>query len=229
MSTVKTHVTNVLAKTGSRDRVQAAILARSGPGSPDGDPSAVSVGLARSPTLAAMSEPEADLRRAGQGLRPGHELRPGPDHPRRPHARARADRRGAVAGRARPLPAGRGARLPVGQPGADRAPPPRPRGRDLGRPARPDPRQAQLDLRPRPRRRGPGARHRAAAGGVPRTLPRLPARHHRAGDGRGPDRQVVTNDFPWITHDLFLEWTRVPPSRRAGPVAGRRSARRWRR
>ena len=27
MSTVKTHVTNVLAKTASRDRVQAAILA----------------------------------------------------------------------------------------------------------------------------------------------------------------------------------------------------------
>ena len=27
MSTVKTHVTNVLAKTGSRDRVRAAILA----------------------------------------------------------------------------------------------------------------------------------------------------------------------------------------------------------
>ena len=30
--------------------------------------------------------------------------------------------------------------------------------------------------------------HRAAAGGLLRPVPRLPARHHRAGDGRGADR-----------------------------------------
>ena len=38
---------------------------------------------------------------------------------------------------------------------------------------RADPRRAQLDLRPRPRRARPGARHRAAAGGLLRPLPRL--------------------------------------------------------
>ena len=52
----------------------------------------------------------------------------------------------------------------------------------------PDPRRAQLDLRPRPRRPRPGARHRAAAGGLLRALPRLRAGHHGAGDGRRPDR-----------------------------------------
>ena len=36
-----------------------------------------------------------------------------------------------------------------------------------------------------------------------------------------PTGQVVTNDFPWITHDLFFEWQRPPPTRCPRPVAGR--------
>ena len=44
-----------------------------------------------------------------------------------------------------------------------------------------------------------------------------------------PTGQVVTNDFPWITHDLFHEWREFHRAGRTGPVAGRRSARRWRR
>ena len=39
--------------------------------------------------------------------------------------------------------------------------------------SRPDPRRAELDVRPRPGRRGPGARHRTAAGGVLQRGPRL--------------------------------------------------------
>ena len=98
-------------------------------------------------------------------------------------------------------------RLPVGEPGADRAPPARPRGRDLGRPAGADPRQAQLDLRPDP-------------GGVDPVLGI--ERLQEAYLARFPDYsrgitvpamvevesgKLVTNDFPWITHDLFHEWT----------------------
>ena len=37
-----------------------------------------------------------------------------------------------------------------------------------------------------------------------------------------PTGQVVTNDFPRITHDLFFEWADHHRRRRAGPVARRR-------
>ncbi|WP_336275983.1 hypothetical protein [Nocardioides sp. B-3] len=101
-----------------------------------------------------------------------------------------------LAGRARALPTGRGARLSVGQPGDHRAAPARPRGRHLARYARTDPRRAELDLRPRPRRRRPGARHRAVAGGLLQPRARLSARHHGAGDRRGVDRQGRDQRLP---------------------------------
>ena len=87
-----------------------------------------------------------DTRR---GVHPGHRLHRDPDHPGRPRR---------LPGRARPLPAGRGPGLPVGQPGDHRPPAARPGGRDLDGDLRPDPRRAELDLRPRSRRRRPGAR-----------------------------------------------------------------------
>ena len=100
--------------------------------------------------------------------------------------------------------------LPVGEPRDHRAPAARPRGRaSRWGCCGPDPRRAQLDLRPRPRRRRPGARHRAAAGGLLR--PRSPttraaSRCRRSSTSR--PAQVVTNDFPQITLDLSTEWTR---------------------
>ena len=121
-------------------------------------------------------------------VRAGDRLHPRPDHRRRPDARARADRRPALAGRARPLPARRGAGLPVGQPGDHRARAARAPGRDLAGPLRADPRPAELELRPRPGRAGPGARDRAAAAGVLRALPGVPEGDHRPGDRRRPDR-----------------------------------------
>ena len=47
----------------------------------------------------------------------------------------------------------------------------------------------------------------APAGGLLQPGARLPQGHHGAGDRRRRDAsQVVTNDFPQITHDLFFEW-----------------------
>ena len=54
--------------------------------------------------------------------------------------------------------------------------------------------------------RDPVLGYRAAPGGLLRARPGLRARDHRARDGGRSDRTVVTNDFPWITHDLFFEW-----------------------
>ena len=42
-----------------------------------------------------------------------------------------------------------------------------------------------------------------------------------------PTGQVVTNDFPRITHDLFHEWGELPPSGRARTCGPPTSARRW--
>ena len=42
-----------------------------------------------------------------------------------------------------------------------------------------------------------------------------------------PTGQVVTNDFPWITHDLFHEWREFHRAGRAGPVAEPTCATRW--
>ena len=36
-----------------------------------------------------------------------------------------------------------------------------------------------------------------------------------------PTGQLVTNDFPWITHDLFFEWREFHRAGRPRPVAGR--------
>ena len=108
-----------------------------------------------------------------------HPLHLRPDHRRR---------RRRLAGRAGPLPAGRQPGLPVGEPGDHRPAAARPRGRAVDGRRRADARRAELDLRPRPRRARPGARHRAAAGGVRKRGPGLRARHHRAGHRRRPDR-----------------------------------------
>ena len=148
-------------------------------------------------------------RRCGAGrLRAGHGLPPGPDHARRAPPGARPGRGEAVAGGAGPLPAGGRAGLPVGQPQPDRAQAARAGGRALGGSARPGPRQPQLELRPRPRRARPGARHRAAPGGLPGAAY---ADYDKGITCRRsstcPSGEVVTNDFPWITHDLFFEWT----------------------
>ena len=84
---------------------------------------------------------------------------------------------------------------------------------------RPDPRRAQLDLRPRPGRPRPGARHRAAAGGLLRA-------RSRATTGASPCRrsstcrpaQVVTNDFAQITLDLSTRVAR-PTTGTARPTS----------
>ena len=94
---------------------------------------------------------------------------------------------------------------------------------------RPDPRRAQLDLRPRPGRARPGARHRAAAGGVPRrgspaTTRASPCR--RSSTSR-PARWSPTTS-PQITLDLSTRVARAPPAGRARPVP-RAAARRDRR
>ena len=95
---------------------------------------------------------------------------------------------------------------------------------------RADPRRAELDLRPRSRRPRPGARHRTAAGGVLRPVPRLRAGHHRAGDRRRPDRRR------WSPTTTPRSPSTCPPSGRAyhrpgapdlypGGICGTRSTR----
>ena len=120
-----------------------------------------------------------------------------------PHHRRRPRR---LPGRAGPLPAGRRAGLPVGQPGDHRAPAARARGRAVDGHLRPDPRRAQLDLRPRPGRRDPVL-------GIERLQEAYFARDPDYSRGITvpaivdiPTGQVVTNDFPQITLDLSTEW-----------------------
>ena len=116
-------------------------------------------------------------------------------------------RRAGVAGGARPLPARRGAGLPVGQPLDHRARPARAPGRHLARDARADPRRAAAG--PSTSTRAASTRCSASSGcrrptstGSRTTRAASPCR--RSSTSRR--RQVVTNDFPWITHDLFFEW-----------------------
>ena len=62
----------------------------------------------------------------------------------------------------------------------------------------------------------PGARHRPAAGGVPR---RASPDYHKGITVPAmvdvPTGEVVTNDFAQITLDFSTEWAAVPPRRRA--------------
>ncbi len=85
---------------------------------------------------------------------------------------------------------------------------------------RADARRAELDLRPRPRRARPGAGHRAAAGGLREARAGIRPRHHRAGDGRRPERagrdQRLRADHPRPVDRVGG----VPPRRRAGPLPG---------
>ena len=213
------------AATGCRRRSSP-----SGPGSPDADPGAVSVALARHAYAGRMSE---DLKPTyvEQGKAFDRDMDYIPDRITRD---ARTPEHGPADVELWPVEPGR-YRLVAAPacPWANRAIIVRHLlGLEdvisLGLP-RPDPRRAQLDLRPRPRRRRPGARHRAAAGGLLRPLPRLPARHHRAGDGRGRDRPGRHQRLPVDHPRPLLRVARPPPPGRAGPVAGRRAARRWRR
>ena len=184
------------------------------------------------PSVWLKRERHGDLLHRGQALRARHVLPPRPHPGRGPSADPLDDavpqrlegqpaRRPGVGRRTGPLPPRRRARLPVGAPLDHRAQPARARGRHLLGRARPDPRRPQLDLRPRRGRPRPGARHRAAPGGLPRPRPRLPARHHRARDrrrrvGRGRDQRLPA-DHP----RPGLRVARPPAPRRPGPVARR--------
>ena len=122
---------------------------------------------------------------------------------------------------ARAVPPGRGPGLPLGEPHADRAPAAGAGGRHLPGPCRPHPRRPVLALRPRPGRPRPRAGHPAAAGELLRALPRLPARHHRAGHGgrahgSGGDQRLRADD-----RGLRHRVARVPARWRPGPVARR--------
>ena len=164
------------------------------------------------------------VMREGRRVHPGHELHHDPHHRGRPRR---------LPGRARPLPARRRARLPVGEPRDHRAAPARPGGRAVDGPVRPDPRRAQLDVRPRPGRIDPVL-------GIERLQEAYFARF--PGYERGitvpaivdvPTGQVVTNDFAQITLDLSTQWRAVPPRGRARPLPGgaaggdRRGQRAW--
>ena len=114
--------------------------------------------------------------------------------------------------------------LPVGEPRDHRAPAARPRGRALDGHLRPDARRAELDLRPRPGRPRPGARHRAAAGGLLRPLPRLrqrasPCRRSSTSDRPGR-HQRLRPAHPRPVHRV----ARAPPAGRARPVPRARCA-----
>ena len=156
-----------------------------------------------------MAAADQGLRRAV--LRTGHPVHQRPHHGRR---------LGAVAGGARPVPAGRRAGLPLGQPGHHRATAARARGRHLDGAVRADPRPGQLDLRPRPGRCGPGAGHPAAQGRLRARQPGYPRGITVPAIVDVPTGQVVTNDFAQITLDFSTQWTRVPPRGRARPLPG---------
>ncbi len=167
-----------------------------------GQPSRHLPGVAVGADLGSVREhPGPGPRRAGtpRAQRPRRLLPAGAGvHPRHPvHHRPRAGRRrrgggpgpGRVARRGRPLPPRRRpARAPGPTARSSCAACSASRTRSPWVCAGPthDERSWTFDLDPGGRR--PGAGDRAAAGGLLRALPGLPAGHHRAGDGRRPQR-----------------------------------------
>ena len=127
-----------------------------------------------------------------------------------------------VGGDARSLPPRRRPRLPVGPPLDHRAracSASRTSSRGV-RPARPTTQRSwTFDLDPDGAR--PGARHRAAPGGLLRPRARLPARHHRAGGRRRRVRPGRHQRLPADHPRPLLRVARAPPRRRPGPVARR--------
>ena len=180
-------------------------------------------------TLDRMSDDLTPTYVEQGGLRPGHDLPPGPDHPGRPHARARS-RRGrpgrssrAATAWSRPRPArGRTARSSCAGCSASRTSSPS---------ACPGPthdkRSWTFDLDPDGRR--PGARHRAAPGGLPR--PRSPttraaSRCRRWSTCRPARSSPTTSRGSPTTSSSSGATTTAPTPRTCGRPT---SARRWRR
>jgi hypothetical protein len=111
-------------------------------------------------------------------IQPRHQLHQHPHHGRR--ARRLSRRTG-------PLPAGRRARLPVGQPHDHRATPARPGRRALHWLLRAHPRRAQLDVRPGSRPRSTRCWKSTSSATLQQARPRLPEGHHGARDRRRAD------------------------------------------
>ena len=138
--------------------------------------------------------------------------------PERPDHRRRA---GRMAGRARAVPAGGGAGLPVGEPGDHRAAAAGPGVRNLDGAGRSAARRAELDLRPGSGGTGSSARHRAAGGCLREGRPRLRPGGHGAGHHRHPHRRGGDERLPADHAGPRDPVDRVPAARCARPVPGR--------